>query len=287
MADVDAVLSWGQWGSWLRALSLFLVGLLVARLATRFITYVARKRLGPHHVAILRRFVFYGLFILFFMSALKELGFEIGVLLGAAGVLSVAVGFASQTSASNLISGLFLLGERPFQVGDIIEVAGIRGEILSIDLLSLKLRTVDNLYVRIPNETLIKSNVTNYTRFPLRRIDLVLGIARKENVSKVKELLLNVVAQHPVCLEEPKPFVIMTGFGASSMDLQLSFFVRKDVILVTRSEILEKIKQRLEEENIEIPFPHTSLYTGSATAPFPIRLVTDQPDAGGKPEMNA
>src|SRR5690606_30335305 len=230
---------------------------------------------------------FYGLFILFFMSALKELGFEIGVLLGAAGVLSVAVGFASQTSASNLISGLFLLGERPFQVGDIIEVAGIRGEILSIDLLSLKLRTVDNLYVRIPNETLIKSNVTNYTRFPLRRIDLVLGIARKENVSKVKELLLNVVAQHPVCLEEPKPFVIMTGFGASSMDLQLSFFVRKDVILVTRSEILEKIKQRLEEENIEIPFPHTSLYTGSATAPFPIRLVTDQPDADGNPEMNA
>src|SRR5690606_22976075 len=214
MADVDAVLSWGQWGSWLRALSLFLVGLLVARLATRFITYVARKRLGPHHVAILRRFVFYGLFILFFMSALKELGFEIGVLLGAAGVLSVAVGFASQTSASNLISGLFLLGERPFQVGDIIEVAGIRGEILSIDLLSLKLRTVDNLYVRIPNETLIKSDVTNYTRFPQHQID-----PAQENVSKVTELLWNVVAHHPVCLEERKPFVSMTGFGASSLDL--------------------------------------------------------------------
>ena len=83
----------------------------------------------------------------------------------AAGLLTVALGFAAQTSASNLISGLFLLGERPFVVGDVIRLAsGITGEVVGIDLLSVKIRTFDNLLVRVPNETLLKSELTNLTR---------------------------------------------------------------------------------------------------------------------------
>ena len=124
---------------------------------------------------------------MFCVSALRELGFKLSVLLGAAGVLTVAVGFASQTSASNIISGLFLLGERPFSVGDVIRVGSTTGEVLSIDLLSAKLRTFENLFVRIPNETLIKSEVTNLSRLPVRRLDLKIGIAYKEEVGENKE----------------------------------------------------------------------------------------------------
>jgi len=105
-----------------------------------------------------------------------------GLLLGAAGILTVAPGFASQTSASNLVSGLFMIAEHPFGVGDTIRLGSIAGEVPSIDLLSVNLRTPDNLYVRIPNETMIKSEITNLTRFPIRRLDLEIGVAYKENL---------------------------------------------------------------------------------------------------------
>ena len=90
-----------------------------------------------HGQILLKRAIFYGIMILMSMSALRELGFDLSVILGAAGILSVAIGFASQTSASNLISGLFLMMERPFSIGDVIRVEQTTGEVISIDLLSV------------------------------------------------------------------------------------------------------------------------------------------------------
>jgi small-conductance mechanosensitive channel len=92
----------------------------------------------------------------------------------------VAIGFASQTSASNLISRLFLMIERPFSIADVIRVGNTTGEFISIDLLSVKLRNVDSFFVRIPNETMIKNEVTRLTKFPVRPADLKVGIAYKD-----------------------------------------------------------------------------------------------------------
>jgi small-conductance mechanosensitive channel len=86
-------------------------------------------------------------------------------------------------------------------------------------MLSVKLRTPDNLYVRIPNETLIKTKVVNRFRFPIRRLDLTVGIAYAEDVERVEKLLLALAEKHPTCLKEPNPFVLVTGFGQSSVDV--------------------------------------------------------------------
>lgn len=207
------------------------------------------------------------------MAALREAGFSLEVVLGAAGILTVAIGFASQTSASNIISGLFLVMEKPFEIGDFIEVDATIGEIVSIDLLSVKLRTPDNLYVRIPNETLIKTRVINRSRFPIRRIDLTVGIAYAEDVERVSNLLLELAEKNAVSLEEPKPFVLVTGFGASSVDLQFSFWVPKDKFFEGRGGMMVAIKKTLDQQGIEIPFPHTSIYAGSHSAPFRVQLM--------------
>src|SRR5690554_8088283 len=159
---------------------------------------------------MIRRVFFYLVFLLFAVAALREAGFSLDVVLGAAGILTVAIGFASQTSASNIISGLFLVMEKPFEIGDVIEVDATIGEVVAIDLLSVKLRTPDNLYVRIPNETLIKTRVINRSKFPIRRIDLAIGIAYAEDVERVSNLLLQLAEQNPECLEEPIPFVLVT-----------------------------------------------------------------------------
>lgn len=259
----------------LRALLIILPGFFLAKGGSKFFSLMLSKKLHKHETVQLRRVFFYAIFLLFFITALSELGFNLGVILGAAGVFSVAIGFAAQTSTSNLISGIFLLGERSFLVGDIIKVGETTGEVLSIDLLSVKLRTFDNLFVRIPNETLIKSEVTNITRFPIRRVDLQLGVAYKEEIEHVRKILLAVATNNPLCLEEPEPIFIFKGFGASSLDIQFSVWTAKDNFLAMRNSIQEEIKIAFDRAGIEIPFPHQTIYTGSITDPFPIRLVSE------------
>lgn len=260
----------------MRALILAGAGFIIARVASGAFTRLAGRRLTHHHLIVLRRIIYYGILGLFAVSVLFELGFNLSVLVGAAGIFSVAIGFASQTSASNIISGLFLLGEQPFALGDIVKVGDTTGEVLAIDLLSVKLRTFDNLFVRIPNETMLKTEVVNLTRFPIRRFDLMLGVAYKEDIDTVREILFDIAGLNPLCLEEPKPLFIFTGFGSSSLDIQFSVWAKRENFLEMRNTLQLEIKKVFDDKGIEIPFPHMSLYAGSATAPFPVSIVERQ-----------
>lgn len=259
--------------TWMRAGFVLFVGLVLARLLSMAIYKMTVGRMGLHASTTLRRVIFYVALAIVFMAALKELGFSLGVLLGAAGVLSVALGFASQTSASNLISGIFLVAESPFKIGDNIKVAGFTGEVLSIDLLSVKIRTFDNLFVRIPNETLIKAEITNLTRFPIRRLDMPISIAYKEDLDKARSVMTAVADELPLCLDEPRPLVIFLGFGESSLDMQFSVWVTRENFLEVKNTIPERIRKAFVDADIEIPFPHRSLYAGSETGAFPVRVV--------------
>ncbi|MFN2348681.1 MAG: mechanosensitive ion channel family protein [Thioalkalivibrio sp.] len=277
---LDSILNYmasDQVMSVLRAVMFLLVGFILARFVSRLVQRMVLRRFTTHHAMIFRRLAFYLILGLFVASALRELGFSLGVLLGAAGVLSVAIGFASQTSASNLISGLFLIGEGPFSVGDVIKVGNTTGEVLSVDLLSVKLRTFDNLFVRIPNETLIKSEVTTLTRFPIRRFDLQVGVAYKEDIERVRKVLMDVADRNTLCLDEPKPLFIFNGFGDSALNIQFSVWAKRENFLELRNSLQIEVKKAFDAEGIEIPFPHMTLYTGSVTDPFPVRMVGGQP----------
>lgn len=278
-ADIVNFLSSEKIWSVVRAIILVTVGAIVAKLVSSTLTKTVGEKMDNHRAMLLKRGSYYLILLLFLVSALRELGFNLSVLLGAAGVFTVAIGFASQTSASNLISGLFLMAERSFTIGDVIRVGTTTGEVLAIDLLSVKLRTFDNLFVRIPNETLIKSEVTTLTRFPIRRLDIMVGVAYKEDLKKVRTVLGEVADKNPLCLEEPKPLYIFQGFGESSLDIQYSVWAKREKFLELKNSIHEEIKNAFDEQGIEIPFPHRSIYTGSATEPFPIQTVAKtQPD---------
>lgn len=259
-----------------RALVLLVVGYALARLLAGALNRVMGGRVEPLKARLFKRIVRYGVLSIFALAALNEFGFDLKILLGAAGVLSVAVGFASQTSASNLISGLFLIAENPFNVGDVVTVGETTGEVLSIDLLSVKLRTFDNLFVRIPNETVLKTEVRTLTRFPIRRFDLKLGVAYKEDLAQVREILAEVADRNPLCLEEPAPLFILTGFGASSLDIQFSVWATRENFLPLRNSIQEEIKRAFDRHGVEIPFPHLSIYAGSVTGPLPVRVVQSE-----------
>lgn len=254
----------------IQALVMFVIGLIIARIASSTLVKVLQHKMTAHGQLFVKRSVFYGILALVTFSVLDNIGIDLSILLGAAGIFTVALGFASQTSASNLISGLFLMIERPFSITDVIRVNDVTGEVISIDLLSVKLRTFDNLFVRIPNESMIKSAVTTLTKYPIRRADLKIAIAYKEDIEKVRELLLELAGKNLICLEEPAPVFILTGFGSSSIDIQFSVWSRRENFLTLKNSMYVDIKKAFDQQGIEIPFPHVSLYTGTATTPFPL-----------------
>lgn len=259
----------------LRAAIFLIVGVVVTLWLGKLMKKQVGKRYSAHVGLLASRFVIYTFMTLIIISFLKSLGFEVGALLGTAGVIGIAIGFASQTSVSNIISGLFLIGERPFDLNDIVSINDNTGVVISIDLLSVKLRTFDNRYVRIPNEMLIKTPFTNVTRFPIRRIDLKIGVAYKEDIKKVRAILMEIAKNEPDCLNYPEPMAIFNDFGSSSLDLLFYVWSTKQNWVKVKNALMDAIKERFDEEGIEIPFPHISVYTGSVTDPMPIKIMDD------------
>lgn len=239
----------------LRAGLTLIVGFALGRMFGRLAGRVAERRGSAQTKMIAKRLVFYAVFGIACFMALESLGVELGVLLGAAGILTVALGFASQTSASNLISGLFLLGERPFSVGDTIEVGASIGEVLSVDLLSVKLRTFDNLFVRVPNETLIKSEIINYSRNPIRRMEINLRVAYEQNLDSVRALLLELAADDPDILEEPDPIVWIDVLGESAVHIRfLCWAANQGNFFTVRSRMQEAVVRALIAGRVAIGY---------------------------------
>jgi len=249
------------------------IGLPLLRLVGYLIRKALKKRVSDQAIMLISKGVVYLGSAVVILMTLQHAGFQLGTLLGAAGIAGVAIGFASQTSLSNLISGLFLIWEHPFAVGDVLESGTDRGVVHSIDLLSVQLRTYNNQLVRIPNETLIKNSFTNVTRFPIRRMDIPIGVAYKEDIEKVMEILKDVADRNPLCLDEPPPLIVFKGFGDSALEFLFGPWFAKTDYIALRNSLLLDVKKRFDEEGIEIPFPHRTLYAGEATKPFPVHVV--------------
>ncbi|MFC1600837.1 mechanosensitive ion channel family protein [Candidatus Sumerlaeota bacterium] len=286
--EISELVSGESLGFVFRLLSLIFIALPLVVILSRRIRRGLMKR-SAQYAMVAEKVVLYGGLIIIVLSVLREFGFTLTHVLGMAGIAGVALAFASQTSISNIISGMFLMAEEPFIVGDIVKIDQTTGVVLSVDMLSVKLRTFDNQYVRIPNENIIKGQVTTITKYPIRRVDLNVGVAYKENISRVREALLDVAFINPLCLQEPEPQVIFSGYGNSSVDLLFAVWVATPDWRQVRNELIEQVKARFDGEGIEIPFPHLSLYKGLATEPFPVQLVAGErlapePDGGPNAE---
>jgi small-conductance mechanosensitive channel len=248
---------------------------LIAALTRRYIM----KKSTPQRQMIARKAITYLGFFLVLMAVLGELGVKLTALLGAAGIVAVAVGFASQTSVSNIISGLFLISEKPFAIGDVIKIGGTTGIIQSIDLLSIKIRTFDNMFVRIPNEKILTSEVTNITRFPIRRMDIVLQVSYEEDLDRVRLVLGEIAVANPWCLDEPAPVIVASDFKESGVDILFGLWFSKSDFLDLKNSIMSDVLRRFREEGIRMAYPHRAIVMeekkrkarGAATARRPAR----------------
>jgi small-conductance mechanosensitive channel len=228
--------------------------IIVFSLIRVFLEKLLKGKISDQRSFMVKKGVRYTGFVLALLFVLKSLGVDTSAILGAAGIAGIAIGFAAQTSVSSLISGFFLLSEKAFSVGDTIKSGDISGVVLSVDLLSVKIRTPDNLFVRIPNETIIKSNLTPITRFPIRRLDLSFDAAYKEDLEKVRDLLFRIAKENPWCLDDPAPFFGIDKFGASGIAILFNIWFEKSNSWNLKNSILIEIKKCFEKEHIEIPY---------------------------------
>jgi small-conductance mechanosensitive channel len=254
---------------------IIVLGYLIIQVAVLLV----RKAMGKHpsqqtRFLINKTIVYVGVSSIILMI-LNQLDIKLAALLGAAGIVGIIIGIASQSSIGNIVSGIFMISEKTFEIGDLIRVGDKLGVVYAIDLLSVKLKTQDNLLIRIPNQTMISTEVTNITRFPIRRMDIELGVAYKEDLRKVLEVLKKIAKENPLCLDEPEPLILIRKYGESSIDLLFGLWFEKTNYVKLRNSILTEIKETFDKEAIEIPFPHRTIYTGEATLPFPVKTFSD------------
>jgi small-conductance mechanosensitive channel len=246
--------------AYLIALAIFVFGIVLARLAATGVARILRQRGSEHMVAVGKKVTFYVILLLATFAALTQLGVKLTGLLTAAGIFTVAIGFAAQTSVSNVISGLFLLVDRPFSINDTVKIDTTIGSVLSIDLLSTKVRTFDNLVVRIPNETLLKSTITNYTLFEVRRIEIPVAVAYQTDLSAAQDVLQRVMRSNHAVLDEPAPAVLVDLLADSGINLLIRAWVIRGDFITARSELTQAVKEALNEADIEIPFPQRVIH---------------------------
>ena len=200
--------------------------------------------------------------------ALDMLGVNVMPFIAGAGVAGIAIGFAAKDTLSNLIAGILLIVDRPFEVGDRIEVwaapsgSSTWGDVIDIGLRATKIKTTDNIVIVIPNNEIMKRDIINYTIITSKiRVRINIGVAYDADIEKAKELIIKVANFAEWIAKDPAPKVVVRNFGESSVDLQLRVWIndarkRMDTI----SYITDNIKTMFDKEGIEIPYPKRDIF---------------------------
>ena len=202
------------------------------------------------------------------VMALSQLGIDVTAAVASIGVVGIAIGFAAQDSLASVISGILIFWDKPFQVGDWVEVEGQFGQVSDITLRTTRIRTSRNAYVVIPNKEIIDSVLVNTSKHGRLRVDVPVGIAYKEDIDAARDVMLRAGSEVEGVLSEPSPQVVVTGLGASSVDLALRVWIddagdQRAVFF----RVVEAAKKALDEADIEIPFPHLQLFLDNVQPP--------------------
>ena len=246
-------LTWENLFKLIGSLLILFVIWLVFRIVAKAIRRVPETKLPAQRAAIVIKFVRYIFYIVVVLYVLGLFGINLKAIWGAAGIAGVAIGFAAQTSVSNLISGLFVLTEGSIHVGDTIIVGDVTG-IDEVKLLSVRVHTYDNQMVRIPNSTIIGSNLTNNSYHNKRRLTLKVGVDYSTDMRKALETLQKAPLLCPTVLKDPAPAVWFDGFDASSINLVVAVWFKPVDFLQTKNDLYVAMKQVLDEAGISIPF---------------------------------
>ncbi len=231
------------------------LGVIVAKIIGIYIRRTLAEKIPKNELNLILKIVNVTIIAVFVLFALPFVGVNPSGLIAAGGFAGLVVGFASRSVVANLVSGIFLMAERPVRIGDQIMVGDVAGFVEDIQILSTIIRTYDGLFVRIPNEKMFTSNIVNLVANPVRRFEYVIGISYKDDAERAIEIIRRVIDEHPFALKNPEPQIFVDELGESSVNIVVRVWSPSSVWYDAKTEILWKIKVELEKAGIEIPFP--------------------------------
>lgn len=251
---IKSFLTWENLFKLIGVIIILAIFFVIYKLLIRATKKIPSERTNPHRQMILTRAIKYIFFVLVVMYILGLFGIKLSAIWGAAGIAGIAIGFAAQTSISNIISGLFVLTEGTLKVGDAITVDGITGVVDSINLMSIQLHTYDNEMVRIPNSTIINTDLTNKSFHSKKRLTVSLSISYDTDMKKAYEILNSAPSLCTTILQEPAPSVWFDKFGENGIDLTIAVWFKPEDYLQTKNDLFIAIKKVFDDAKIEIPF---------------------------------
>ncbi|MFC1508873.1 mechanosensitive ion channel family protein [Candidatus Omnitrophota bacterium] len=189
------------------------------------------------------------------VQALSAVGINTAALLTSLGIAGLTIGFAARDALSNLISGILIFWDRPFVIGDIVEVGSYYGRVEKITLRSTRVVTVDGRMLAVPNATIINTTVASYTNFPHLRLDVSVTVSVNEDIDRTRNLLLDIVAKDVGFIKDPIPRVVVAALNDYNVELKLQVWLEDERQHIAKTfELREKIFKVLTENDVEMPF---------------------------------
>ncbi|MBN2117667.1 MAG: mechanosensitive ion channel [Anaerolineales bacterium] len=249
----------------LTALAIFLVSLYLARFLSNVLHRILHKRMAPEGVThLLRQLTLWTVIVIGTITALQRF-FDVTAFLAGLGIVGFTVGFALQDVMKNFASGVILLLQQPFHVGETIGVKGFDGTILAINLRSTEMRALDGLVVILPNAEILANPIINYSRANQRRVELSLSLPHDAEPRAVRQTILDAIRTVPGIVRETEPVIVFNSLTDAALELNANFWIdttendpfhAKDTVLLT-------VKSAFREQGIEIPHPVQVQYTGT------------------------
>ncbi|MBC7785473.1 MAG: mechanosensitive ion channel family protein [Burkholderiales bacterium] len=190
----------------------------------------------------------------------NQIGIQIAALLTGVSIIGLAIGFASQETIGNFIAGIMIFWDKPFEVGDWIQIDGHLGQVKRVTFRSTRMQDMDGDIVVYPNMKMLSEKVVNKSANAVTRCNVAVGIAYKESIERARGVMLQLVAADGRIEKNPEPEVVVKNLGASSVDLVLHFWIKEERYEdAMQYEYMERVKVALDQAGIEIPFPHTQV----------------------------
>lgn len=249
----------------IKAIIILIFAFIITNIFLKLIRKVINRRLEEEDrdkFKTVFSFLKYFIYIIVIIVAMQSLGVEVGVLLAGSAALLVGIGLGLQTLFQDIISGIFILLDKTLLINDIIEIDGKVGKVFEIKLRTTRAVTIDNKVIVIPNHKYLTHSLYNWTQNGKSTVESIdIGVAYGSDVEKVKELLLEVIMNHPKILKSKKSDVLFMDFGDSALQFRVLFTISNSFLhLKIKSDLRYEIDKKFRENNIQIPFPQRDVH---------------------------
>ncbi len=247
-------------GDLLKFVFILSLSILLSKILTLYLRRSLKDKVSKDVGETFLKILYYGTLVVVFISILPLIGLDPSGLLLAGGITGIILGFASQNIVGNLVSGFFLMVERPIKIGDQVQINDISGYVTDIRIISTLIRTYDGLLVRIPNQQVFTTNITNIVGHPVRRFEWTIGIRYCDDADATILIITDLIDKEPFALQNPEPSVFVNELAESSVKIIIRMWAPVSEWFRIKTKLLWAIKQALEQNGIEIAYPRSTIY---------------------------